>query len=91
MTILERLKRKAKQQGEPTPEQIAAWERLENKRRIGRTAQRRWDKKHMRTVSTKLTVEEYDAMMEILAAWGTTPYATLQKLIRAHVIGRIPD
>ncbi|WP_294855810.1 hypothetical protein [uncultured Oscillibacter sp.] len=45
--------------------------------------QLKWDKKHLRTVSTKVTRREYEALKAVCAARCTTVYAVMQELLRA--------
>ena len=48
-----------------------------------RERQAKWDAEHLRTATTKLTVEEYERLREMCAAQGTTVYEILGKLVRA--------
>ena len=48
-----------------------------------RECQARWDAEHLRTATTKLTVEEYERLRGMCAAQGTTVYELLGKLVRA--------
>ena len=45
-------------------------------------SRRAWDRKHLRTVSTKLTVEENRRLLALCKAEGVTRYALLAELIR---------
>lgn len=45
--------------------------------------QRKWDKKHLRTVSTKVSRREYEHLKALCAARCTTVYAVTQELLRA--------
>lgn len=45
--------------------------------------QRKWDKKHLRTVSTKVTRREYEELKALCNARCTTVYAVMQELLRA--------
>lgn len=56
----------------------------------GRKRRLKWDKKHLRTVSTKLRKEEYCALLDACMLWGETPYSLLRRLLRSHVLGRDP-
>lgn len=49
------------------------------------TKQIRWHKKHLRTVSAKLTVPEYELFRAMCTARHTTPYAVLCKMVRAYI------
>ena len=49
------------------------------------TRQIRWHKKHLRTVSAKLTVPEYELFRAMCTARHTTPYAVLCKMVRAYI------
>lgn len=57
---------------------------------FARPNQLKWDKKHLRTVSTKLRKEEYCALLDACMLWGETPYSLLRRLLRSHVLGRDP-
>ena len=45
-------------------------------------SRRAWDRKHLRTVSTKLTAEENCRLLALCRAEGVTRYALLAELIR---------
>ena len=45
-------------------------------------ARRKWDKKHLRTISCKLPVEEADRFLALCSAYGQSQYAALQTMIR---------
>lgn len=47
-----------------------------------RSRQDRWDRKHMRTVGTKLRRRDYERLREICEAEGFTVYALLQEFIK---------
>lgn len=47
-----------------------------------RDRQYAWDKKHMRTVGTKLRRRDYERLREICEAEGFTVYALLQEFIK---------
>lgn len=55
-----------------------------------RERQQRWDAEHLRTATTKLTVEEYGRLREMCAARNTTVYGLLGKLLRAWMAGPCP-
>lgn len=61
---------------------------LQKQRKIARKRQEKWDKQHLRTVSTKLRKEEYAALVDICMLWGIKPYTLLRRLVRVHVLGR---
>lgn len=46
------------------------------------TRQDRWHKKHLRTVSSKLTIQQYQRFQGICQLAGLTPYAALRLMIR---------
>lgn len=56
--------------------------------REDRTRQAKWDKKHLRTVSTKLRKEEYAALVDVCMLSGDKPYTVLRRLIRSQLLGR---
>lgn len=47
-----------------------------------RSRQERWDRKHMRTVGTKLRRRDYERLQAICEAEGFTVYALLQEFIK---------
>jgi hypothetical protein len=47
-----------------------------------RNRQQKWDKKHLRTVSTKVSQAEYEEIRACCKARATTPYAVLQDFLR---------
>ena len=49
----------------------------------------RWHKKHLRTVTAKLTTAEYAMFKEICKEQGSTPYAVLSRLTRGYIKGTI--
>lgn len=53
-----------------------------------RKPQAKWDKKHLRTVSTKLNKEEYCEFVDICYRVNDTPYGVLQRYIRRDILGR---
>lgn len=53
-----------------------------------RTRQAKWDKRHIRTVSTKLRKNKYNELLDICALWNVKPYTLLRRLLRVHVLGR---
>lgn len=63
----------------------------ERKIKLDRTAQAKWDRKHLRTVSTKLRKEDYDELIDRCMLWGISPYEEMRRLLMAHVIGRSPE
>lgn len=48
----------------------------------GLTRQDRWHKKHLRTVSSKLTIQQYQRFQGICQLAGLTPYAALRLMIQ---------
>lgn len=48
----------------------------------GLTKQERWHKKHLRTVSSKLTIQQYQRFQGICQLAGLTPYAAMRLMIR---------
>ena len=50
-----------------------------------RTSQRSWDLKHLRTVSTRLPIPEYDRYGKVAAASGLTRYALTKALVLRSV------
>ena len=63
-------------------------EALQKQRKIARKRQEKWDKQHLRTVSTKLRKEEYAALLDMCMLWGIKPYTLIRRLVRVHVLGR---
>lgn len=61
---------------------------LQKQRKIARKRQEKWDKQHLRTVSTKLRKEEYAALLDMCMLWGIKPYTLVRRLVRVHVLGR---
>lgn len=61
---------------------------LQKQRKIARKRQEKWDKQHLRTVSTKLRKEEYAALVDICMLRGIKPYTLLRRLVRVHILGR---
>lgn len=55
---------------------------LEALRGSDRSRQERWDRKHMRTVGTKLRRRDYERLRAICEAEGFTVYALLQELVK---------
>ena len=53
-----------------------------------RSRQAKWDRRHIRTVSTKLRKNEYNELLDICALWNVKPYTLLRRLLRVHVLGR---
>ena len=51
--------------------------------------QNRWHKRHLRTITAKLTMTEYDVLRTICKAEGTTPYAVMNRLVRAYMRERV--
>ena len=49
----------------------------------------RWHKKHLRTVTAKLTTAEYAMFKEICKEQGSTPYAVLSRLTRGYIKGAV--
>ena len=56
--------------------------------KLDRGRQAKWDKRHMRTVSTKLRKEEYAELLDTCMLWGVKPYTLIRRLVRVHVLGR---
>ena len=56
--------------------------------REDRTRQAKWDKKNLRTVSTKLRKEEYAALLDVCMLSGAKPYTVLRRLIKSQLLGR---
>lgn len=48
-----------------------------------RIRQAAWDKRHLRTIGTKLTLKQATALREACDAAGTTPYRLTQTLLLA--------
>ena len=46
-----------------------------------RKSQAKWDAKHMRTVSSKLTRDKYERLIDACIRRGTTPYRIIRKLL----------
>ena len=46
------------------------------------TKQELWHKRHLRTVSSKLTIQQYQRFLGICQLAGLTPYAALRLMIR---------
>lgn len=53
-----------------------------------RKAQAKWDRQHLRTVSTKLDRATYEELKAVCDRWNMTPYAVLRRLLITHVVGR---
>lgn len=49
------------------------------------TRQIRWHKRHLRTITAKLSAEEYEAFKAICEARCSTPYAVLCTLVREYM------
>ena len=50
-----------------------------------RDRQARWDKVHLRTVSTHLTYQEWATLRAICEAEGTKPYRLLRDYLREYM------
>ena len=50
-----------------------------------KAANARWDSSHLKTVSTKIRIEEAEAFKRIAAAEGKTAHAVLAEYIRAKI------
>lgn len=57
-------------------------------RKYERKAQERWDKEHLKTISTRMSVEEANAFRDACMTWGDTPYSYLKRHIRQNILGR---
>ena len=53
--------------------------------KMDRTRQAKWDRLHMRTVSTKLRKGEYEDLLDYCALHGTHPYTLLRRMIRERL------
>lgn len=53
-----------------------------------RMAQSRWDRRNLRTVSTKLSVSEYTELLDLCVLAGCTPYTYLRRLLRLKIADR---
>ena len=53
-----------------------------------RMAQARWDRRNLRTVSTKLSVSEYTELLDLCVLAGCTPYTYLRQLLRHKIADR---
>lgn len=62
--------------------------RMPDMQKQDRTRQAKWDRRHIRTVSTKLRKNEYNELLDICALWNVKPYTLLRRLLRVHVLGR---
>lgn len=60
----------------------------EVRRKFPRAAQARWDKEHLRTVTTKLSKEDYAIFRDKCMLYGHTPYSMTKQLIYDHVLGK---
>ena len=52
---------------------------------MDRSRQAKWDRLHMRTVSTKLRKEEYEELMDYCIRRGTKPYTLLRRIMRGLI------
>jgi len=50
---------------------------------VEKKRQRQWDKKHLRTVSTKLSVENFRKFSRYCQQHNTTPYRLMKEFILA--------
>lgn len=50
---------------------------------VEKKRQRQWDKKHLRTVSTKITVQDFQILSEYCRKFHTTPYRLMKEFILA--------
>lgn len=50
-----------------------------------RDRQARWDKDHLRTVSTHLTYQEWATLQALCEAEGTKPYRLLRNYLREYM------
>lgn len=55
-----------------------------------RGAQAKWDKVHLRTVSTKLSKSDYAAFYDFCMLHGETPYSVMRRMIRRDILGVTP-
>ena len=62
--------------------------RMPDMQKQDRTRQAKWDRRHIRTVSTKLRKNEYNELLDICALRNVKPYTLLRRLLRVHVLGR---
>ena len=53
-----------------------------------RMAQSRWDRCNLRSVSTKLSVQEYYELLDLCVLAGCTPYTYLRRLLRQRIAER---
>lgn len=53
-----------------------------------RAAQARWDRRNMRTVSTKMPISEYIELLDLCVLAKCTPYTFLQRLIKQKIAER---
>ena len=64
--------------------QAAEGKRMEKK---GRSRQARWDRKHIKTASCRLTIEEMEELRRACADRGTTIYSAIRRMIAEYLGG----
>lgn len=62
-------------------------ENMEKKPKYDRKSQAKWDKVHLRTVSTKLSKGEYESFYDFCMLHGETPYSVVRRMIRRNILG----
>lgn len=53
--------------------------------------QMRWHKKHLRTITAKLTTDEYEMFRTVCRMNHTTPYRLLSRFARAYMVECVKD
>lgn len=64
--------------------------RMDTMPKFERGAQAKWDKVHLRTVSTKLSKSDYAAFYDLCMLHGETPYSVMRRMIRRDILGTAP-
>lgn len=54
-------------------------------KRMERARQAAWDKRKLRTVSTHLTVAEYELLQQVCERKGKTPYHVLREYLQHYI------
>lgn len=60
---------------------------MEKRPKYDRVSQAKWDKQHLRTVSTKLSKGEFETFYDFCMLHGETPYSIVRRMIRRDILG----